>query len=151
MSLLVTRYTEPYVGIIGQLLPASQLITATAPSLFLDDSQEVEVALRFSGQLGTNLALMKPRSVARYRGREINMVELPSWPAVAVLHQHSKKMPPLPNERATAEVQASAAAGTIQPDDVVISGMSGTYANCHNVSELFEKLYAKVDIDVISY
>ncbi|GBP51805.1 hypothetical protein EVAR_96873_1 [Eumeta japonica] len=51
-------------------------------------------------------------------------------------------MSPLPDERVE-EVQASAATGTIQPEDVVISGMSGTYANCHNVKELSQKLYAK--------
>ncbi|GBP51783.1 Fatty acid synthase [Eumeta japonica] len=62
--------------------------------------------------------------------------------------QHPKRMTLLTDERTAENVQASVPAGTIQPDDVVISGMSGTYANCHNVSELYQKLYAKVDVTV---
>ncbi|GBP51796.1 Fatty acid synthase [Eumeta japonica] len=70
-------------------------------------------------------------------------LEAPSQTLKVNRDQHPKRMSPLPDERAAAEVQASAATGTIQPDDVVISGMSGTYANCHNVNELSQKLYAK--------
>ncbi|GBP93124.1 Fatty acid synthase [Eumeta japonica] len=46
-------------------------------------------------------------------------------------------------EHGDAEMQESHDNQNLQPDDIVISGMSGTYAGCHNVNELFEKLYAK--------
>ncbi|GBP54614.1 Fatty acid synthase [Eumeta japonica] len=58
-------------------------------------------------------------------------------------------MGPILQDRVYEEVQVSQPNHqNLQPDDIVISGMSGTYPNCHNVNELFEKLYAKVDVTV---